>query len=277
MADNVDITAGSGTTVATDDCTTGHVQLTKLAYGADGNRTHVPADADGLLVNLGTNNDVTVSGVSTAANQSTIIGHLDGVETLLGTIDADTATLAGAVSSAKMQVDVITLPSVTIGGGGVAHDTGDSGNPVKIGLKAESSPAGVTLVTDGDRTDAYGDVDGIQLVKPFTAFGDILVERVSNTDGSSTASTVFGATANARNCITTIAVYNDSTTNGYIDFRDGTGGTILFTLPLPAKGGAVCNFPLPLRQTTTNTALAFDVSAALTTVYISLIGFKSKA
>jgi hypothetical protein len=34
--------------------------------------------ADGLLVNLGTNNDVTVSGVSTAANQTTIIGHVDG-------------------------------------------------------------------------------------------------------------------------------------------------------------------------------------------------------
>ena len=88
---------------------------------------------------------------------------------------------------------------------------------------------------------------------------------------------MFGATASARNCITTIAVYNDSTTNGYIDFRDGTGGTVLFTLPLPAKGGAVCNFPLPLRQTTANTAFAFDVSAALTTVYVSLVGFKSKA
>src|ERR687893_1078643 len=36
--------------------------------------------ADGLLVNLGSNNDVIVSGVSTAAKQDTIIGHLDGVE-----------------------------------------------------------------------------------------------------------------------------------------------------------------------------------------------------
>lgn len=37
MADGIPITAGSGTTVATDDTgATGHVQLFKLAYSADG-------------------------------------------------------------------------------------------------------------------------------------------------------------------------------------------------------------------------------------------------
>lgn len=76
---------------------------------------------DGLLVNLGANNDVTVSGVSTAANQTTIIGHVDGVEGLLTTIDADTSnistkidTLAGAVSGTEFQVDVLTMPTVTV-------------------------------------------------------------------------------------------------------------------------------------------------------------------
>lgn len=48
------------------------------------------------------------SGASTAANQSTIIGHVDGIETLLGTIDADTSVLAGAVSGSEMQVDVVS-------------------------------------------------------------------------------------------------------------------------------------------------------------------------
>lgn len=63
---------------------------------------------------------VSVSGVATAANQTTMIGHLDGVEGLLGTIDADTGnistkidTIAGAVSGTEMQVDIVTsaLPS----------------------------------------------------------------------------------------------------------------------------------------------------------------------
>jgi hypothetical protein len=54
------------------------------------------------------------TGASTAANQSTIIGHLDGVEGLLTTIDADTSTLAGAVDSGQMQVDVVgALPAGT--------------------------------------------------------------------------------------------------------------------------------------------------------------------
>ena len=77
--------------------------------------------ADGLLVNLGANNDVTVTGVSTSAKQDTIIGHVDGVEGLLGTIDADTGnistkidTVAGAVSGTEMQVDVLTMPTVTV-------------------------------------------------------------------------------------------------------------------------------------------------------------------
>lgn len=54
MADNVPITAGSGTTVATDQVagTLEHVQLFKLAYSADGSRTLVQVDANGLLVNL---------------------------------------------------------------------------------------------------------------------------------------------------------------------------------------------------------------------------------
>ena len=55
MADNVPITAGSGTDVATDQVTgTGeHVQLFKVAVSADGDRTLVPADtSNGLLVDV---------------------------------------------------------------------------------------------------------------------------------------------------------------------------------------------------------------------------------
>lgn len=107
--------------------------------------------------------------------------------------------------------------------------------------------------------------------------GETLCERVSNTDGAATNLTVFGATTSARNCINYIVVYNDSTTNGFIDFLDGSSpGTILLTLPLPAKGGAIFQPSRPLRQPTLNNAFRFDVSAALTTVYISVGGYKSK-
>lgn len=52
MADNVDITAGTGTSIATDDAGAGgHVQIIKLAISADGSATVIPADAaNGLRV-----------------------------------------------------------------------------------------------------------------------------------------------------------------------------------------------------------------------------------
>lgn len=63
MADNVTVDNGGLTdyTVSSDEAASGQVQRVKLALSADGSDTHVSADADGLLVNLGANNDVTLS------------------------------------------------------------------------------------------------------------------------------------------------------------------------------------------------------------------------
>ena len=71
MADGVLITAGTGTTILTDDTGAGgHAQVIKLAISADGSGTLVPASvADGMTVNLGTNNDVTVTGDALTALQ----------------------------------------------------------------------------------------------------------------------------------------------------------------------------------------------------------------
>lgn len=78
MSDGVAITAGSGTTIATDDAgASGHVQLVKLAISTDGSATALTADnTNGMLVNLGTNNDVTVSTFVTtdAASSGTEVG-----------------------------------------------------------------------------------------------------------------------------------------------------------------------------------------------------------
>lgn len=63
MADGVAITAGSGTTIATDDTgASGHVQLVKLAISTDGSATLTPNDGTaGLKVDLGADNDVTIA------------------------------------------------------------------------------------------------------------------------------------------------------------------------------------------------------------------------
>ena len=182
----------------------------------------------------------------------------------------------GTVTTVTTCSTVTTVSTLT--GGGVAHDGADSGNPVKVGARAAATLSDDTMVANADRTDNVADLDGALIVRPGYPLGDLITERVTNTDGSSTAFTNFGATASTRNYVTAIVVYNSSATAGTIDFRDGTSGSVLWTVPIPATGGAVItNGGSPLFYTTANTALAFDVSAALTTVTISLTGFKSKA
>lgn len=161
--------------------------------------------------------------------------------------------------------------------GSVAHGDVDSGSPVKIGARAETSPKAITLVSDGDRTDLLADADGMLMVKIGTANGDIISERVADTGGTSTAFTNFGAVASTRNYVTAIHIYNSSATAGHVDFRDGTSGSVLFTAAAPAGGGMTISSPVPLFKTSANTALAYDVSGALTTVYINISGFQSKA
>lgn len=101
-----------------------------------------------------------------------------------------------------------------------------------------------------------------------------ITERVTDTTGNSTAFTKFGATSGKRNIVTDITVFNSSDTTGYVDIRDGTTGGIIWTLPLPAGGGATHSFSHALRQPSLSTALAYDVSAALSTIYISVNGSK---
>lgn len=93
MADNVAITAGAGTTVATDDIAGVHHQRVKLSLGADGVAADAPGDGtDGLLVNLGTNNDVTVTSGTVGLVPATSGGLSVGNFTSGDTYTALTAT-----------------------------------------------------------------------------------------------------------------------------------------------------------------------------------------
>ena len=100
------------------------------------------------------------SGAATSAKQDTIIGHLDGVEGLLTTIDADTGnistktdTIAGAVAGTEMQVDVVAaLPAGNNNIGDV--DVASSALPTGASTLAEQQSQTTHLATiAGDTTD----------------------------------------------------------------------------------------------------------------------------
>ena len=161
--------------------------------------------------------------------------------------------------------------------GDVAHDTADAGAPIKIGAKATNAIEGLTQVANADRTHLYADLNGILLGRPHTTLEEILSNRVADTAGTSTAFSNFAAGGSGvHNYVTLVAIYNaHATTGGYVDFRDGTAGSVIWTFPAPAGGGCIVPFPVPLKGAD-NTALAYDVSAAITTVYISVIGFQAQ-
>ena len=118
MPDNVTVDNGdlADFEVSADEATSGLISRVKLTYSADGSDTHVPADADGLLVNLGANNDVTVTsgainatlqGSSAAigklaANSGVDIGDVDVTSVVPGT---GTTNLGKAADSAAGATD----------------------------------------------------------------------------------------------------------------------------------------------------------------------------
>ncbi len=141
------------TELTTGDVDTGAGTDTRAVIGlvgtASGGGQLIPGSStDGLLVNLGGNNDVTVAGVATAANQTTLIGHVDGVEGLLTTIDGDTGTIAGAVSGTEMQVDVVgALPAGN-------NNIGD------VDVASSALPTGAA--TSANQTTVIGHLDGVE-------------------------------------------------------------------------------------------------------------------
>ena len=87
----------------------------------------IPIDGSGVTQPVSAASLPLPSGASTAANQSTIIGHIDGVEGLLTTIDTDTSSIDGklpALSNGRIPVDIgaISLGDVEI--------KNDVGNPI---------------------------------------------------------------------------------------------------------------------------------------------------
>lgn len=161
-------TVPSGSVIATDDAgAAGHVQIVKLARSADGSATPVTADADGLLVNLGANNDVTVTGAVAVTDNS-------------GSLTVDNAALAVTGGGAEASALRVTLASDSTG----VLSVDDNGTTISVDDGASS------LTVDG--TVAVSAVSGVVDVTPAVpAANDYLPVRL--TDGSSFYSASGGA------------------------------------------------------------------------------------
>lgn len=174
-------------------------------------------------------------------------------------------------------VDVLSLPASTNTieiVGDVAHDAGVAGNPVQVGGYASNNIEGITQVANGDLTREVHDLNGVLVTRPHTTLEEIQSVRTTNTDGNST-SLVAAAGSGVHNYLSAITIWNSSSTDGFVDLRDGTAGSVLYTVPAPQTGGAHITFPVPLKFGD-NTAIAYDVSGAISTIYISAVFFQAQ-
>lgn len=199
-------------------------------------------------------------------------------DTVGSTVDTEDGTVAAAQSSVALVIDLPYEFDGTNwvrprGEHTVAHDAADAGNPAKLGAVATASLSGATMVAAADRTNLFAGTDGVLITRPYCNLEDIVTGNASNTDGTST-SCIATSGSGIRTYLTTIILTNmHASTDAYVEIKDGS--TVKMTIPIPHASGAVLNLPVPLRGTA-DTAWSFDPSAAVTTVYCSMIGFKSK-
>lgn len=105
MADGVAITAGAGTTIATDDSgASGHVQIVKLALSADGSATALTADnTNGLLVDVSRITGALPAGTNMIGKVDISDGVNDAVVDVSAS-DGESATTAALVTNARLKV-----------------------------------------------------------------------------------------------------------------------------------------------------------------------------
>lgn len=136
-------------------------------------------------------------------------------------------------------------------------------NPSIIAVSAVDGVTPVRLEADP--------MTGELLVTATSGTLGLLVDgTASNTDGTSTAVMAAQGTG-VRTYLTDFTIANTSANNIYVELKDGS--VTRWVCPVPANGGITCRFESPLAGTA-NTAWNFDPSAATTTVYCSMAGFK---
>lgn len=292
MADNFQISQGSGTTMAADDISGVLHQRVKISQGADGVGVDVSAAAplQVTLANTGANatavnvdgSAVTQpvsaaslplpSGASTAAKQPAL--------GTAGSASSDVITIQGIASMVAVKIDgsAVTQPvsmATNTPVGNVAHDAADSGAPIKVGGRARSSE--ITAVASDDRTDLISDLVGKLIVLPYANPENFVSGCISTAmTGTTSTSLIAAPGAGLRNYITQITVSNSHASVGTdIIIQDGNGGTILYVIPAAAVyGGAILNFPTPLRQPTLNTALYCANVTTGSSTKVSASGYK---
>ena len=285
------VTANLGTlngaaTTAKQDTIIGHLDgVEGLLTTIDTDTGNIATEVAGLLtdtelratpvvVDLGVNNDVTVTGVSTAANQTTIIGHVDGIEgsvdgieTLIGTTNSTLTTIDGRVDGLETLVTSTNTKLDTANTSLGTLDNAISGNEMQVDVVG-ALPAGTNNIGDVDVLSLPALPAGTNAIGKLSAnsgvdIGDVDVtssvsatlDHGSNLDIDTTAEQIT-TTSFAAKFGVTVKSAADNTDTVYIGNSDVTAGTTAATDGFPLEPGESITLPV------NNSNLLYAIGAA---------------
>lgn len=224
-------------------------------------------------------NVITVDGTVTAnAGTGTMTVTDDGSFSLAAAdgVDIGDVTINNAAGASAVNIqdggNVITVDGAVVASGDVAHDTGDSGNPVKIG--AVGRTANPTAVTTGDRVNVYADVFGRLVMQPYVPRDLSVHNTITLTDTTETS--LIAEAASTFHDLVWLFLSNSSATQTVVEIRDSSTGTVRLRVTLAASGGgAQIALPIQLKQAAVNTAWTAKCLTGVSSVYVTAIAIKS--
>lgn len=219
---------------------------------------------------------LTVDGTVAATQSGTwTLGANSGVD--IGDVTINNAAGASAVNiqDGGNSITVDGTVSVTDGlniEGDVAHDSVDSGNPVKIGFQAENSFP--TAVATGDRANGISDVFGRQLVAHIDA--GMQVWKGANYTTTQTGTDIWTPSSTKKICITYLAISSYATTGARVILWFGASGDSTYTAGTDqlvwagsfapsanSRPGAIISLPYGITAVTADHRLKITTDAAI--------------
>lgn len=205
------------------------------------------------------------SGRQIAVGAAAAGAAIAGNPVLMGGSDGTNARALKLDTSGDAQVDVLTLPNVTIGtnaalvagtayigkvrltdgtldsslvdetgasavdalavGGGTPHDSVDSGNPLKLGFKAANALP--TAVASADRVNGIADLWGRQMVTHIDPAQQVW--KSYNTTSTATGATIWDPTSGKKIAITSVTIGTYGTTAGRLILWFGANGDTTYS------------------------------------------------
>uniref|UniRef100_A0A6M3K1B8 Uncharacterized protein n=1 Tax=viral metagenome TaxID=1070528 RepID=A0A6M3K1B8_9ZZZZ len=287
MADNITLNAGSGgATLATDDDGTAQHQYVKLEFGADGVFTQVDA-SNPLPVDLGANNDVTVTGTVTA-NLGTIagialdatlaaqsaklpatLGQKTKAAALAVTLASDEDALAVTAASLPLPTGAATAANQTTGNTSLATIAGDT---TSIDGKITACNTGAVVVSSGAITETNSGA-----IKTAVEIIDNAVAASGGATGSGVVlmgkDSISGTASNLLSESGYLQIRNMNTTTSGVYIRPGTG----VNLNTSAIGGTVAISAQQPGYSTLNLGKRVDDAAGVVDVGVANLAVRDDA